>query len=114
MAIKLPKAIAAYFTADKRGNAVEVSECFVETAFVKDEGQTYLGRDEIRDWKNKSSKKYDYTVEPFEITTEGRRTVVSSHVIGNFPGSPVELRYSFVLDSDLIEELEITLSSHER
>jgi len=108
MAIELPKAIAAYFAADEKNNADEVSKCFVETAFVKDEGNTYLGRDEIRDWKSCSSKKYEYTVEPFDITTEGRRTVVMSHLTGNFPGSPVDLRYFFVLDGDLIQELEIT------
>ncbi|MCF6371127.1 nuclear transport factor 2 family protein [Rhizobium halophilum] len=108
MAIQLPKAIAAYFAADKRGNAVEVSECLVETAFVKDEGEIYLGRDEIKGWKNKSSKKYHYTVEPFEISTDDRRTVVSSRLAGSFPGSPVDLRYFFVLDGDLIQALEIT------
>jgi hypothetical protein len=82
-------------------------KCFVETAFVKDEGKTYLGQDEIRDWKNSSSKKYEYTVEPFDITIEGRRTLVASHLTGNFPGSPVDLCYFFVLDDDLIQELEI-------
>lgn len=109
MTIELPKAIAAYFAADKRNNAADVSECFVETAFVKDEGHTYLGRDEIRDWKNSSSKKYDYTVEAFNITTDGRRTVVTSHLTGNFPGSPVDLRYLFVIDGEKIQELEITI-----
>lgn len=108
MAIELPKAIAAYFAADK-SNADDIAKCFVETAFVKDEGKTYLGRDEIRDWKRSASKTYEYTVEPFDITTKDRRVVVSSHLTGNFPGSPVDLRYAFVLDGDLIQELEITI-----
>lgn len=107
MTIELPKAIASYFDADKSGETEGVSKCFVETAFVKDEGKTYLGRDEIRNWKANSSKEYEYTVEPFEITTEGERTVVTSQLTGNFPGSPVDLRYFFVLDGDLIQELEI-------
>ena len=109
MTIELPKAIAAYFAADSRSNAQDIAKCFAETAFVKDEGNTYLGRDEIREWKSSSAKKYAYTVEPFDITTDGRRAVVSSHLTGNFPGSPVDLRYNFVLDGDLIQELEITV-----
>jgi len=109
MTIELPKPIAAYFAADVKSNADEVSKCFIETAFVKDEGNTYLGRDEIRNWKNGSSKKYEYTVEPFDITVDGGRTVVTSHVVGSFPGSPIDLRYYFVIEGDLIQELEITI-----
>jgi len=33
--------------------------------------------------------------------------VVTSHVVGDFPGSPIDLRYLFVLDDDRIAELEI-------
>ena len=109
MAIALPNPIAAYFAADKKRNAEEVAKCFIETAFVKDEGKTYLGRDEIQDWKSRTSNTYEYTVEPFDITDEGGRIVVTSHLTGNFPGSPVDLRYIFVLNGDLIQELEITL-----
>jgi len=109
MTIDLPKAIDAYFAADKSGSADDVSACFIETAFVKDEGNTYLGRDEIRDWKKRASRTYEYTVGPVDIRTEGRRTVVTSHLKGNFPGSPVDLRYFFVLDGNLIQELEITI-----
>lgn len=109
MAVELPKAIEAYFAADRKGDADEVSKCFIETAFVKDEGKTYLGRDEIRNWKSGASRKYDYTVEPFDIAEDGHRTVVTSHLTGNFPGSPVDLRYFFVLDGDLIHDLEIRI-----
>jgi hypothetical protein len=40
---------------------------------------------------------------------ERGRTVVTSHVAGDFPGSPVDLRYFFRLENDKIVELEITL-----
>ena len=109
MTIELPRAIAAYFAADKRSDADGVSKCFIETAFVKDEGNTYLGRDEIRTWKSGASKKYQYTVEPFSLARDGQRTVVTSHLTGNFPGSPVDLRYFFVLSGDLLAELEIKI-----
>jgi hypothetical protein len=32
---------------------------------------------------------------------------VTSHVVGDFPGSPVNLRYFFVLEGDKIASLEI-------
>lgn len=105
--IDLSRPISAYFEADTRdGDAV--AQCFTETAVVKDEGQTYRGREAIRRWKTESSAKYVYTCEPFAIATDGDRTVVTSHLTGNFPGSPVDLRYVFVLDGDKIAGLEIT------
>ena len=109
MAIELPKVIADYFAADKGRNAEAVSECFTETAVVKDEGNTYNGRDAIRRWMADTSKKFTYTVEPFSIEAINCQTVVTSHLEGNFPGSPVDLRYFFVLSDGKISALEIIL-----
>lgn len=109
MTIGLPSIIAAYFAADRGKSAEAVSDCFTDVAVVKDEGNTYTGRDAIRQWKADSSSKYTYSVEPFSISTEGARTVVVSHLVGDFPGSPVDLRYAFVLDGQKIAGLEITL-----
>ena len=41
------------------------------------------------------------------VAEDDGRTVVSSHLVGNFPGSPVDLRYAFRFDGDRIAELEI-------
>ncbi|MEK1932193.1 MAG: nuclear transport factor 2 family protein, partial [Pararhizobium sp.] len=93
--IDLPTPISAYFEADTRdGDAVV--QCFTEAAVVKDEGHTYSGHEAIRRWKTDSTTKYTYVVEPFAIATQGDRTLVTSHLTGNFPGSPVDLRYFFV------------------
>lgn len=107
MTIELPDVIASYFLADKKGNAQAISECFTQDATVIDEGNTYTGRDAIRQWMANASTQYTYTVAPFDITEDGKRTVVTSHLAGNFPGSPVDLRYFFVLRGDKIAELEI-------
>jgi len=109
MNIDLPDVIAEYFAADMGRDTEAVSRCFTNTAVVKDEGNTYKGRDAIQQWKADSSQKYSYTAEPFSIATEGDRTVVTSHLVGDFPGSPIDLRYMFVLDNKKIAELEITL-----
>lgn len=107
MIIELPGPIAGYFAADATKDADRVAQCFTQDAMVKDEGKTHRGREAIRSWKANSSAAYSYTVEPFAIATDGVRTVVTSRLAGNFPGSPIDLRYFFVLDSDKIAELEI-------
>ena len=102
----LPKSIDAYFTAD-RNNSERFAQCFTENAVVKDEGQTYTGRRAISRWKADASTKYQYTIEPFACEQAGSRIVVTSRLTGNFPGSPVNLRFFFELEGDLIASLEI-------
>jgi hypothetical protein len=103
----LPRPIAAYFTADKGLDGKPVSQCFTENAIVKDEGHTYSGRDEIRQWKEVTRSKYQYTSDPFACEKRDREVIVTSHLAGNFPGSPVDLRYFFKLEGDKISSLEI-------
>ncbi len=106
MSLDLPTPIAAYFAADRTdGDAVAL--CFVEGAIVKDEAQTHVGRAAIKKWKTETSAKYTYTSEPFAAARQGERIVVTSHLVGDFPGSPVNLRYFFVLAGDKIAELEV-------
>ncbi|MCD2174282.1 nuclear transport factor 2 family protein [Rhizobium sp. C4] len=109
MDMQLPKAISAYFQADQNTDATAIAECFSDDAVVTDEQNVYRGRDAIRRWKDESSAKFSYTVEPFAIADDGHRTVVTSHLVGDFPGSPIDLRYFFVLKGDKIAELEIIL-----
>ena len=106
MALDLPKPIAAYFTADKAGGEA-ISQCFTENAVVKDEGHTYSGRDAIKQWKATATAKYQYTSEPFACEQKDGKFVVTSRLTGNFPGSPVNLRFFFGLDGDKIASLEI-------
>lgn len=103
---ELPKQIADYFSADK-GDAKAVSRCFTENATVTDEGRAHIGRAAIEKWKTDSSAKFEYTTEPFACEQKDGRTVVTSRVVGNFPGSPVDLRYFFRLEGDRIASLEI-------
>ena len=104
--LNLPKPIAAYYIADEvDGEAV--SECFTENAVVKDEGHTHKGRAAIKEWKTDASMKYQYKCEPFACEEKDGRTIVTCHLVGNFPGSPVDLRFFFKLEGDKIESLEV-------
>jgi hypothetical protein len=106
MTLDLPKTIAAYFTADK-GDCEAVAQCFTENAVVKDEGHTYHGRAAIKEWKADASTRYQYTSEPFACEHQSGKVVVTSRLTGNFPGSPVNLRFFFGLEGDKIASLEI-------
>ncbi|MDM7957206.1 nuclear transport factor 2 family protein [Blastomonas sp.] len=107
MDIELPEIISRYFAADAEQGSDAVMRCFAQDAVVRDEGKTYTGIDEIREWKEGAASTYSYTVEPFAIVGEGDRIIVTSHLVGTFPGSPVDLRYRFVLSEDMIAALEI-------
>lgn len=108
MPIALPGPVAAYFAADRKDSDA-VALCFTENAVVSDERQTHQGRNAIRRWKEEASAKFNYRVDPIAICEEGNRTLVTAHVSGDFPGSPVDLRYAFLLEGDRIARLEITL-----
>jgi len=106
MSLDLPRSIAAYFTAD-RGDIEAVARCFTGNAIVKDEGHTYNGLAAIKEWKAKTSTKYTYTSEPFACEQKDGKTVITSRLVGDFPGSPVDLRFFFGLEGDKIASLEI-------
>ncbi|MGE8940845.1 nuclear transport factor 2 family protein [Leptospira interrogans] len=107
MPVSLPGPIAAYFAADQNdGDAV--THCFTENAVVTDERRTHAGRDGIRRWKAEAFAKFSYTTDPSAVSDEDGATVVTARVAGDFPGSPVDLRYAFVLDRGKIAQLEIT------
>jgi len=103
----LPDPIAAYFAADQR-NTDAIARCFTTQAVVKDEGHIYTGLDAIKAWKAAASAAYNYTSQPFAVKQKEGSHVVTSRVTGNFPGSPLDFRYSFRLERGLIASLEIT------
>jgi hypothetical protein len=104
--LNLPEPIAAYFDADKR-DAEAVARCFTKQAVVKDEGQTHTGVAAIKAWKSAASAKYTYTTEPLAVDEKDGGYVVTSRLTGNFPGSPVNLRFAFRVERGKIASLEI-------
>ena len=102
----LPEPIAAYFDVDKR-DVEAIERCFADDAVVKDEGQTHTGISAIRRWKAAASTKYTYTSEPFAAEQRDGTIVVTSRLTGNFPGSPIDLRFLFRLERGKIAFLEI-------
>jgi hypothetical protein len=106
MGLNLPEPVAAYFAADKLDSEA-LAQCFTTAAVVKDEGHSYAGRASIRQWKAATSTQYEYTCEPFHAESSDGMTVVTCHLVGNFPGSPVDLRFFFRLERGKVSFLEI-------
>jgi hypothetical protein len=107
MTLNLPNPVAAYFAAD-RADGQAIAQCFTDDAVVKDEGHTHSGRAAIKKWKDEASAKYQYTSEPRACEQKDGRIVVTSRLTGNFPGSPVDLRFFFELKGEEIASLEVT------
>jgi ketosteroid isomerase-like protein len=105
--IHLPPAIAAYFDADA-SDANAVARCFSESAVVVDERREHRGRPAITRWKAEATAQYHYTSEPIAVDVSGPVVTVTARVTGDFPGSPVDLRYRFTLERAAIARLDIT------
>lgn len=106
MPLELPGPVATYFAADK-ADGEAIVRCFTDDAIVKDEGRTHVGSAEIRRWKDEASAKYVYTSEPVAVESKDGAIIVTAHLVGSFPGSPVDLRFRFRLSGDRIAALEI-------
>lgn len=104
--LNLPEPIAAYFQADSQ-DAAAVARCFTRDGVVLDEGHTHAGPAAIEAWKTEASARYTYSATPRSLENHGRSYVLTSTVSGNFPGSPVDLRYAFTLQRGKIARLEI-------
>jgi len=111
--LNLPEPIAAYFEADRR-DADAVVRCFTPHAVVEDERRTHTGLAAIKAWKAAASAKYSYTSDPLAAVQEDGAYIVTSRLTGNFPGSPIHLRYAFRLERGKIAFLKIAPPGDEK
>lgn len=106
-ALNLPKAVAAYFDADRQ-DGYAVASCFTRRGVVTDEGRSHVGFTAIESWKNAASAQYAYVASPLAIDKQDDRFIVKGRVAGDFPGSPADLQFIFTLERGKIASLEIT------
>jgi len=107
MSLELPQAIDRYLEIENGGDMEALSACFAADATVHDEGGTYVGIDAIKKWKADTKKRYNHTVYPLAVSHRDGRTVLRARLTGNFPGSPVTLEFSFVIEGEKITALRI-------
>jgi len=106
MSTKLPEPLAAYFSAHKNHDVDAMIGPFAEGAIVKNEGHERCGLPAIRKWMEEAAAKPSVIAVTNAAATDAN-TTATGRVSGNFPGSPVELRFIFALDQRKITRLEI-------
>jgi hypothetical protein len=107
MSIDLEPSIDLYVKAENSGEVRLLADCFAPDATVRDEGHTYMGLASIQQWKAETKNRYSHTVEPLQVTHREGKTILKAKLAGDFPGSPVTLNFSFVLQGGKIASLEI-------
>jgi hypothetical protein len=105
--MKLPKVIVDLIMAQDKYDSKAFSDEFAEDAIVQDEGKTYHGKTEIRQWNEMTNAKYKTKYEPLEITSEGNRIMLTARVFGTFDGSPAIIKYHFETADGKIKALQI-------
>jgi hypothetical protein len=107
MNITLPPPLAVYFNAETSTDINILATCFAADAVVHDEGRKIEGLEAIKIWKTTSKAKYQYRAEPLGASQEGATVTMPVRLTGSFPGSPIEVTYTFVLAGDRIVSLKI-------
>ena len=103
----MPVPVTNYLAAEKAKDAGKLAACFATDGLVHDEGKDYRGIDAIRAWKQQADAKYQHVMEPIDASVMSEKTVkLRARLVGNFPGSPVELDFTFTLENDKITALE--------
>jgi ketosteroid isomerase-like protein len=108
MSLTLPRPVATYLDAVKAKDATMLELCFADDAVVHDEDRDHRGLDAIKAWKQDTETKYKYVVEPLDVSVSGDTVKLLVLLTGEFPGSPIELDYTFTLANDKITSLEIS------
>lgn len=106
MSTQLPPAIAGFFQAHNTGQTQDFDDLFTRDAHVNDEQHEYRGAD-IKRWMDGAIARYKPHAETTDLARVGEETIVTAQVTGAFPGSPIQIRYRFVLRDDQIAALTI-------
>jgi ketosteroid isomerase-like protein len=105
---QLPEAIRSYLVAHHARDLDTAIAFYTDDATVIDEGTTYRGPQQIRDWLATAASEFTYTIE----LTNARRVddehyVAIHHLEGNFPGGVVDLKFTLALRDGRISQLTI-------
>lgn len=102
-----PQVISDYFAAVNDGRTDDAAACFAADALVHDESHDHQGREVIRAWIAETTLKYQPKVEVTQIKDVGGAFAASGTVSGTFPGSPLQLEYTFTVSGEEISHLSI-------
>ncbi|KHK64691.1 MULTISPECIES: nuclear transport factor 2 family protein [Pseudomonas] len=105
----LAPAIAGYIAAANARDSSAVTRFFAEDANVFDEGNHRVGTQAIAQWMEDTAQRYQPRVQVLNVQQRTGKVLVHNLISGTFPGSPLELRYTFRLDEQgKISRLDIS------
>ncbi|MBU8816685.1 nuclear transport factor 2 family protein [Mycolicibacterium goodii] len=105
---ELPAPVATYLSMRPNGSLSAALAVFTDDAVVIDEGNTYRGRDQIREWMDRTSSEYSYTTKFIGANRiDESRIDVVQHLEGDFPGGVIDLHFRFAFDGTSISRLTI-------
>jgi len=106
----LAPAIAGYIAAANARDSSAVTRFFAEDANVFDEGLHRVGAQAIAQWMEDTAQRLQPRVEVLNVQQRTGKVLVQNLISGTFPGSPLELRYTFRLDEQgKISRLDISI-----
>jgi hypothetical protein len=94
----IPGAVRRYFELAALPDQDSYFALFADDATVEDEGAEHHGIASIRAWRT-GVPEVAYTVTGTDVT-DGGATVATADISGDFPGSPVSLRFHFEYGDD--------------
>lgn len=102
--ITLPEAVDNFITATNAHDASALAAVFGKGATVRDDGKTWAGEAEIREWVQ------GHLIDPKVVLTPtsfaGDRLIASGD--GEFPGGPLSFAFVFGINDGQITDLAIT------
>lgn len=105
--MKLPIILQEFLKAQELFDSISFANCFSEYASVFDEGKIYTGKDEIKQWNEKSNEQYKTLFEVMDFSVKDNMTILKINISGSFDGSPVVLNFYFRIENNLINALAI-------
>jgi len=101
-------AATEYFRFMEREDKASAIDVFEPDAVVVDDGRTYTGREQILGWLTGAASEFHITSTWLSAQRTDAGAVAVIRISGDFPGSPVDLRYEFVEGAGgLVSELVI-------
>jgi len=106
--MNLPATITTYLTAHQARDVETALTAFTSDAVVHDDGHTYRGTTELRDWLGSAGAEYTFTTELTGVSqVDAEHFDVRQRLEGDFPGGVVDLHYRFTLRGPAVSELVI-------
>lgn len=105
---ELPDTIRDFLVAHLARDVDAAMRTFTADPVVVDDGTTYRGSADVREFLASAGSEFRYTTELVAAErVDEAHWVAVNRLEGDFPGGVVELAYRFVMDGDSIVELVI-------